>query len=217
MPTELDRARSLADGFVGPKCKGVGYSGPSIVFASKPTPGCIPWDSPSETIWALWGEKNIVRLWLSLCQFARHISLRTSPCLLVFEPSKCPSASTETRRSVKEEEEETEEFEEECWIVRRRTERRQQQQRGGKFQRASLMFFSYTRINCRYGLALYISQSNNNHFKHKPVVHFSAFVDLATEISAILPLWRLKLSVYFHLGEYYRKDFSSPEEGKSLI
>ena len=41
-------------------------------------------------------------------------------------------------------------------------------------------------------------------------MHFSAFVDLATEISAILPLWRLKLSVYFHLGEYYWKDFSSP-------
>ena len=36
------------------------------------------------------------------------------------------------------------------------------------------------------------------------------FVDLATEISAILPLWRLKLSVYFHLGECYWKDFSSP-------
>ena len=43
-------------------------------------------------------------------------------------------------------------------------------------------------------------------------MHFSAFVDLATEISAILPLWRLKLSVYFHLGEYYWKDFSSPED-----
>ena len=38
--------------------------------------------------------------------------------------------------------------------VRRRTERRRQQQRGGKFQRASLMLFSYTMINCRYGLAI---------------------------------------------------------------
>ena len=55
-----------------------------------------------------------------------------------------------------------------------------------------------------------ISQSNNNHFKNTTVVHFSAFVDLATEISTILPLWRLKLSVYFHIGEYYWKDFSSP-------
>ena len=36
--TERDRARSLADVFVGPRCKGVGRSGPSIVFASKPTP-----------------------------------------------------------------------------------------------------------------------------------------------------------------------------------
>ena len=67
------------------------------------------------------------------------------------------------------------------------------------------MFFSYTRINinCRYDLAILISQSNNNHFKNTTVVHFYAFVDLATEISDILPLWRLKLSVYFHLGEYY--------------
>ena len=48
-----------------------------------------------------------------------------------------------------------------------------------------------------------ISQSNSNHFKNTTVVHFSAFVDLATEVSAILPLWRLNLSVYFHLGEYY--------------
>ena len=101
--------------------------------------------------------------------------------------------------------------------VRRRTERRRQQQRGGKFQRASLMFFSYKRINCRNGLAIYISQSSNNHFKNTTVVHFSAFVDLATEISAILPLWRLKLSVYFHLGEYYWKDFSSPDLGVFLI
>ena len=39
MRTERDRARSLADVFVGPRCKGVGRSGPSIVFANKPTPG----------------------------------------------------------------------------------------------------------------------------------------------------------------------------------
>ena len=52
-------------------------------------------------------------------------------------------------------------------------------------------------------LWLKISQSNNNHFKNTTVGHFSAFVDLATEISAILPLWRQTLSVYFHLGEYY--------------
>ena len=37
MRTERDRAMSLAD--VGPRCKGVGRSGPSMVFASKPTPG----------------------------------------------------------------------------------------------------------------------------------------------------------------------------------
>ena len=39
MRTERDRARSLADVFAGPRCKGVGRSGPSIVFASKPSPG----------------------------------------------------------------------------------------------------------------------------------------------------------------------------------
>ena len=71
---------------------------------------------------------------------------------------------------------------------------------------ASILFFTYSRINCRYGL----DKANNNHFKNTTAVHFSAFVDLATEISAILPLWRLKLSVYFHLGEYYWEDFSSP-------
>ena len=43
--------------------------------------------------------------------------------------------------------------------------------------------------------------------KNTPVVHFSAFVDLATEISAILPRWRLKLSVYFHLGELLKRFF----------
>ena len=47
-------------------------------------------------------------------------------------------------------------------------------------------------------------------------MHFSAFVDLATEISAILPRWRLKLSVYFHLGEYCWKDFSSPAKAAKL-
>ena len=136
-----------------------------------------------------------------------------SPFQLVFEPSKCPSASTETSvrskktsvRSKKKKKQKNSKTK-----VRRRTKRRRQQQRGGKFQRASLTFFSYTRINCRYGLAILISQSNNNHSKNTTVVHFSAFVDLATEVSAILPLWRLKLSVYFHLGEYFWKDFSSP-------
>ena len=35
--------------------------------------------------------------------------------------------------------------------VRRRSERRRQQQRGGKFQRASVMLYTYMRITCRYG------------------------------------------------------------------
>ena len=72
------------------------------------------------------------------------------------------------------------------------------------------MFYTYTRKTCRYGFSLYHS-IKRNHFKNTPVVHSSAIVDLATEISTILPLWRQKLSAYFHLGEYYWKDFSSPE------
>ena len=48
------------------------------------------------------------------------------------------------------------------------------------------------------------------HFKNTPVVHFSAFVNLATETLASLPVWRLKFFVYIHLGEYNWKDFSSP-------
>ena len=149
------------------------------------------------------------------CQFARHISLHTRPFQLVFEPSKCPSASTETSvrskktsvRSKKKKKQKNSKTK-----VRRRTERRRQQQRGGKFQRASLMFFSYTRINCRYGLAIDKPIKQQSLQKHnRRLVHFSAFVDLATEVSAMLPLWPLKLSVYFHLGECYWKDFSSPE------
>ena len=52
------------------------------------------------------------------------------------------------------------------------------------------------------------SQSNNNHFKNTPVVHFSAFVNLATETSAftatlaaktfpLLPLWRVLMKRFF--------------------
>ena len=49
------------------------------------------------------------------CQFARHISLHTSPCQLVFDsPEQVPQCIDRDQRSVKEEEEETEEFEEEC-------------------------------------------------------------------------------------------------------
>ena len=88
--------------------------------------------------------------------FARHISLHRSPFQLVFEPSKWPSASTETSvrskktivRSKKKKKKQKNSKK-----VRRRTERTRQQQRGGKFQRASLMF-SYKRISSRYGLAI---------------------------------------------------------------
>ena len=138
-----------------------------------------------------------------------------SPFQLVFEPSKCPSASTETSvrskktsvRSKKKKKQKNSKTK-----VRRRTERRRQQQRGGKFQRASLMFFSYTRINCRYGLAI------DKPIKEQPLQKHnrSAFLCICRfgdwSFSYMLPLWRLKLSVYFHLGECYWKDFSSPAD-----
>ena len=41
-------------------------------------------------------------------------------------------------------------------------------------------------------------------------MQFSAFVNLATKTSALLPLCQIKVSVYFHLGKYYWKDFSGP-------
>ena len=174
---------------------GVGRSGPSIVFASKPNPG----------VWVP-SLRFSFRDHLSLvgrrkyrtrcdCQLARHISLHMNPFQLVFELSKCPSASTETSvRSKKKKKRKNSKTK-----VRRREERRRHQQRGGKFQRASLMFFSYTRINCRYGLAIDKPNKQQSLQKHNR----SAFLNLATEVSGVLPLWRLKLSVYFHLGEYY--------------
>ena len=141
-------------------------------------------------------------------QFARHISLYTSPFQLVFEPSKCPKASTETsvqskKTSVRSKKKRR--------IQRRRFEggRREghQQPKRGKVPKSqsNVLFptYSYTRINCRYSYKDKPNKQHYNHFKNTTVVRFSALVDLATKISAILPLWRLKLSVYFHLGEYY--------------
>ena len=176
MRTERDRARSLADVFVGPRYlyKGVGRSGPSIAFASKPTPGVwVPSLRLSFRDHLSFVGRRKYRTRCD-CQFARHISFHMSPFQLVFEPSKCPSASTETSvrskktsvRSKKKKKKQKNSKKK----VRRRTERRRQQQRGGKFQRASLMFFSYTRmkiaplglaggrsyVNCRYGLAIYL-------------------------------------------------------------
>ena len=104
--------------------------------------------------------------------------------------------------------------------VWRRTERRHQQQRRGKFQKASQMFFPDLQLHedkCRYSYKDKPNKQHYNHFKNTTVVRFSALVDLATEISAILPLWRLKRSVYFHLGEYYWKDFSSPDDHQVFL
>ena len=140
--------------------KGVGRSGRSIVFASKPTTAAAGVQVPSlrfsfrDHLSFVGRRKYRTRC---DCQFARHISLHMSPFQLVFEPSKCPSASTETsvrsmKTSVRSKKKKKQKNSKKK--VRRRTERRRQHQREGKFQRASLIFFSYTRINCRYGLAI---------------------------------------------------------------
>ena len=210
MRTECNRARSLADVFVGPRCKGVGRSGPSVVFASKPTPV----SRNSQVPFLRFSFRDHLRFvgrrkYRTRCdrQFARHISLHTSPFQLVFEPSKCPKASTETsvhskKTSVRSKKKGR--------IQRRRFERGRREgtsskegESSKKPVKCSSPTYSYTRINCPYSYKDKPNKQHYNHFKNTTVVRFSALVDLATEISAILPLWRLKLSVYFHLGEYY--------------
>ena len=102
------------------------------------------------------------------CQFARHVSLHMSPFQLVFEPRKCPGASTETSvrskktsvRSKKKKEKKKKKKKKQKNSkkkVRRRTEKRRQQQRGGKFKRASLMLFSSTRKLHEDKLPLWLS------------------------------------------------------------
>ena len=136
---------------------GVGHSVPSIVFASKPTPDVwVPSLRFSFRDHLSFVRRRKYRTRCD-CQFAQHISLHMSPFQLVFEPNKCPSASTETsvrskKTSVRSKKKKKQKNSKKK--VGRRTERSRQHQRGGKFQRASLMFFSYTRINCHYGLAI---------------------------------------------------------------
>ena len=156
MPTERDRARSLADVFVGPRCKGVGRSARR---------SCLRVNPPGPVSWCLRSLRFSFRDNLSFvgrrkyrtrcdCQFARHISLHMSPFQFGFEPSKCPSASTETSVRSKKTSVRSKKKKKQKNSKKKVRRRRRQQQRGGKFQRASLMFFSYTRINCRYGLAI---------------------------------------------------------------
>ena len=65
--------------FAGARCKGVGRAGPSIVFASKPTPGVLV---PSlrfsfrDHLSFVGRRKYRTRC---DCQFARHLSLHMSP------------------------------------------------------------------------------------------------------------------------------------------
>ena len=127
-----------------------------------------------------------------------------SPFQLVFEPSKCPSASTETSvrskktRSVKEEE--TEEFEKEGSREDGEKAPAAKRRKVPKSQSNVLLLHEDK-------LPLWLSYIDKPIKQQALQKHnrsdFYAFVDLATEVSAILPLWRLKLSVYFHLGEYY--------------
>ena len=126
-----------------------------------PPPGAFPeilLPRPSE----LCGVKKIS--YACDCQFARHISLHTSPCQLVFEPSKCPQCIDRDRQSETNAENLSRER---AFGQRRRGRNRRIRRRmfeGGRREgdsskeeessKASLMFFSYTRINCRYGLAI---------------------------------------------------------------
>ena len=75
--------------------------------------------------------------------------------------------------------------------VRRRTERRRQQQRGGNFQRASIMFYTYTRITCRYGLDKAMNRTKTTS-KHTSTTRC---------ISLYLSIWRLKFQLHCHFGD----------------
>ena len=119
----------------------------------------------------------------------------------MFEPSKCPSASTETSvRSKKKKKQKNSKKK-----VRRRTERRRQQQRRGKFQRASLMFFSYARINCRFPIDKPIEQQSLQKHNHSAFLCICRFGDwnfnytatLATKTFRLLPPWRVLLKRFF--------------------
>ena len=162
-----------------------------------PVSRCLPWDSPSETIWALWGGENIVR--------AVTVSLRgtlVSTWVLFssgFEPSKRPSASTDTSvRSKKKKKQKNS-----TKKVRRRTERRRQQQRGGKFQRASILFFTYTRIPLWLRWAeqtITTSKYNRSAFLFICRFgdwNFSCTATLATKTFRLLPPWRVLPKRFF--------------------
>ena len=71
---------------------------------------CLPWDSPSETIWALWGGENIVR---AVTVSLRGTFVSTRVLSVGVWAEQVPQCIDRDWRSVKEEEE-TEEFEEEC-------------------------------------------------------------------------------------------------------
>ena len=97
MRTDRDRARSVADVVVTVQdARELAVRAPSIVFAGKSTPGVkVPSlrFSFRDNLSFVGRRKYRTRC---DCQFARHISLHMSPFQFGFEPSKCPSASTDT-------------------------------------------------------------------------------------------------------------------------
>ena len=131
-PWQVQDARELA------------VSAPSIVFASKSTPGV--WVPSLRFSFrdnlSFFGRRK----YRTRCdyQFARHISLHTNPFQFGFEPSKCPGASTDTSVWSKKKKKQKNSKKK----VRRRTGEKAPvaKTRGGKFQRASILFFTYTRI-----------------------------------------------------------------------
>ena len=136
------------------------------------------------------------------CQFARHIVstwVHFSWCLSwASAPVRSKKTSVRSKKKKKQKNSKKK--------VRRRTERRRQQQRRGKFQRASLMFFSYTRINCRFGLALKpIKQQSLQKHNRSAFLCICRFGDwnfnytatLATKTFRLLPPWRVLLKRFF--------------------
>ena len=155
------------------------------VFASKSTPGvALPellLSRPSEFSGA---EEISYTFWLSNCAatwvfFSLGLSGESAPVhwqRLAFVAS-VRSKKKKNKNSEKK--------------VRRRAEIRCQWQRleEESFQGASLMLYTYTRITCRCGLDKPINHTITTS-KNTPVVHFSAFVDLATEFQ-----------LYCHFGD----------------
>ena len=216
MRTERDRARSLADVFVGPEMQrelAVRIRGRRSCLRVNPRPvsRCLPWDSPSETIWALWGGENVLRAVIA--------SLRGTLISTWVLFSWCLSrASAPVHRQRLAFGQRRLEFGQ-----RRRRNRRIRRRRfeGGQREGASIkeeesskeqvyqMFFSYTMINCRCGLAIHVDKpiKQQSLQKHKRGAffcicrlgdwNFSYTATLATKTFRLLPPWGVLLKRFF--------------------